>query len=345
MAERIALHTVRGFFVLVCAGIGLHGAPLFASEHESMRWLLGACAAALGVVVVEIFTSRGGASTLSSIVFGLLLGLILSSLFEPINVLILEDFGVDVKKKEEELRPLLRFMHLVTTALFCYFGVTLLLHAHGRYKFIIPFVEFRREVKDRQPALLDTSALIDGRVEALIASGILNCRVLVPRAVLEELHALSDSSEKLKRERGRRGLSMLERLRTERQMELVASEHRPGEVDTLLLALAADLGGWILTTDTALATRGKVQGVHVVNLNDIADGMRLQATPGERVEVSLLREGEGPQQGVGFLPDGTMVVVENGRGAIGKKVDVEVTGTIRTSAGRIVFAKLIEEKK
>ncbi|HAK95440.1 MAG TPA: PIN/TRAM domain-containing protein [Planctomycetes bacterium] len=341
MAERIALHTVRGFFILVCAGIGLYCADQFGAEQEELQWLLGACAVAVVVVVVEIFTSRGEASTLSAVVFGLLLGLVLSSLFQQVNGLILASVGVDVKEDE---RPL-RFMNIVTTALCCYFGVTLLLHTHGRYKILIPFVEFRREVKDRLPALLDTSALIDGRIEQLVAAGIVNCRLLVPRAVLEELHALSDSSDKLKRERGRRGLELLERLRRERQAEIVPSEHRPGEVDAVLLGLTADLGGWIVTTDATLAARGRVQGVQVVNLNEVADGMRLQAAPGERVEVNVLREGEGPQQGVGFLPDGTMVVVENGKASIGRKVEVEITGTIRTSAGRIVFARPAEEKK
>lgn len=341
MAERIALHTVRGFFILVCAGVGLYGASQFGWEQESLRWLLGACIVAAAVVLVEVLTSRGEASTLSAIVFGLLLGLILSSLFQQVNGLILAGFGVDVKEDE---RPL-RFMSIVTTTLCCYFGVTLLLHTHGRYKFLIPFVEFRREVKDRLPALLDTSALIDGRIESLVAAGMVNCRLLVPRAVLEELHALSDSSDKLKRERGRRGIELLERLRSERHAEIVPSEHRPGEVDVVLLGLATELGGWIVTTDATLAARGKVQGIQVVNLNEVADGMRLQAVPGEHVEVNVLREGEGPHQGVGFLADGTMVVVEGGRACIGKKIDVEITGTIRTSAGRIVFARPAEEKK
>ncbi len=341
VAERIALHTVRGFFILVCAGIGLYMADRFGSEREQLHWMLGAVAVAVIIVAVEVFASRGRASTLSAVVFGLLLGLILSSLFQQVNGLILAGFGVEVKHDERSLG----LMNIVTTALCCYFGVTLFLHTHGRYKIIVPFVEFRREVKDRLPALLDTSALIDGRIEQLVAAGIVNCRLLVPRVVLDELHALSDSADKLKRERGRRGLELLERLRRERQAEIVASEQRPGEADNVLLGLAVDLGGWIATTDATLAARGKVQRIQVVNLNEVADGMRLQAMPGERIEVNVLREGEGPQQGVGFLSDGTMVVVENGKASIGRKVEIEITGTIRTSAGRIVFAKPAEERK
>ena len=236
----------------------------------------------------------------------------------------------------------IKFVHLVVTVLLCYFGVTLLLHSHGRFKFIIPFVEFRKEVKEHRPVLLDTSVLVDGRIAELLGSGIIKCRVLVPRFVVEELHALSDSSDKVKRERGRRGLELLDRLRREGDTELVPAMAPPGQADVALLELSLSLGAWVLTTDKTLGTRGKVQDAEVVNLNDVADALRIQAVPGQELTVSVIRKGEEEHQGVGFLPDGTMVVVEGGEEAIGKTVRAEVTGTIRTSAGRIVFAKLAE---
>jgi len=339
VSERITLYVVRGFFLLVCAGLGLY---LYNNEHglesavDVAPYIFIACGGALMVILVESLSARKGASTLSSIVFGLILGLVLSILFRPLIVLIFEALGTE----QQEMS--IRFVNLVTTVLLCYFGVTLLLHTQGRFKFIVPFVEFRKEDKDHRPVLLDTSVLVDGRIGELLQTGIIRCRVFVPRFVVEELHTLSDSTEKVKRERGRRGLELLDRLRRNHGVELLPASGEPGQVDVVLLDLAHSLDGWILTTDATLRARGKVQNVDVINLNDVADALRILAVPGQTLRVEILRKGEERDQGVGFMPDGTMVVVEGGRGAIGKTVEVEVTGTIRTSAGRMVFARLLE---
>ena len=337
MAQRIALYIVRGLFILLCGGIGLsvytylHGSG---SPVDAAPYLLAGCACGLLVVGVEVLSARGGTSTVSAIVFGLILGLVLSLLFRPLILVLFETFGAELQEGS------LRFVHLVTTAVLCYFGVTLLLHTEGRFRFIIPFVEFRKEVREHQPLILDTSALVDGRIGELLQTGIIRCRVLVPRFVVEELHGLADSKDKLKRERGRRGLDLLERLRQRRQAELVESPAPGGSVDAALLELTQSMGGWLLTTDANLKARGKVQGVDVVNLNDVADAVRTMAVPGQTLSVEILREGEEKGQGVGFLPDGTMVVVEGGRSAMGRVIEVQVTGSIRTSAGRMIFAKV-----
>ncbi len=343
MAERITLYITRAFFLLVCAGLGLYAYSAkhgFESTVQAAPYLLGACGVAVVIILVEIISSRTRLSTVSSIAFGLVLGLALSILFRPVIVLVLEAFGADMTEPGAEDSE--RFINLATTTVLCYFSVTLLLHTHGRFKFVVPFVEFRKEVKEHRPVLLDTSILVDGRIADLLTSGIIKCRVLVPRFVVEELHALADSSDKVKRERGRRGLDLLNRLRTASEIELVPAQVSAGQVDVAILELALSLGGWVLTTDATLGVRGKVQNAEVVNLNDVADALRMLAVPGQTLRVEVLRKGEEEGQGVGFLPDGTMVVVEGGRRAIGKTVNAEVTGTIRTSAGRIVFARLVE---
>lgn len=339
MSNKLPFYIVRGFFVLVCAGIGIYGAVQFHHDKFLLYYILVACGIAVGVVAVEMRFSRTDISTLSSVVFGLVIGLVLSVLFQPVIQLIAGAFGYQDLNKENDV---MLFLQLVSTALFCYFGITILLHTRGRFKFIVPYVEFRRESRDSSPLILDTSVLIDGRIESLLESGVVNCSVLLPSFVIEELHALSDSSVKLKRERGRRGLEYLERLRNEGKIDIIQAEGAPGEVDARLLNLAVDHSGWVMTTDSNLVTRGGVQGIKVVNLNTIASAIKMQMIPGDVMQLSVLRKGEEAGQGVAFCPDGTMVVIENGATRIGKTVDIEVTSIIKTSGGKMVFAKLKE---
>ncbi len=347
MKERLPFYVIRAFFVLVCAGLGLYGSlDVFYIEGVStspntLPYLLGACVVAVLVILAEMMSSHADISTLSCVIFGLVLGLVLSILFRPVIDLISESF-VSVPEEQVDQR-FLHFFQLVSAALFCYFGVTILLHTRGQFKFIVPYVEFRREIKDRQPLLLDTSVLIDGRIEAFLRSGVIHSPVMVPNFVLDELHALSDSSRKIKRERGRRGLKVLSSLQEDGKVEVLPVQAAEGEVDVALLGLATDHGGWILTTDANLVERGKVQGVNVVNLNEVADAMKLNVVPGEIVKTTIIRKGEEKHQGVGFLSDGTMLVVQNGEDKVGEEVTVEVTSMIRTSAGRMIFGDLVGE--
>jgi uncharacterized protein YacL len=339
VAERIALFVVRGFFLLVSAGLGIYAHSIKTGERpgtDATSYIVVACALALAVIVVEVFSARTRVSAVASVTFGLVLGLLLSLLFRPVALLVLEAVG---SERDEEV---LRFVNLVMTVLLCYFSVTLFLHMRGRYKFLIPFVEFRKEVKEHRPLILDTSMLVDGRIGDLLASGLIKCRVLAPRFVVEELHALADSAEKVKRERGRQGLEILDALRRRGLVEVIPATAASGQVDVAILDLAQSLGGWVLTTDATLKARAKAEDAEIVNVNEVAEALRLKLVPGECLSVAVLRRGDAEGQGVGFLPDGTMVVIEGGRDAVGRTVSAEVTGTIRTSAGRLVFAKLVD---
>jgi uncharacterized protein YacL len=188
------------------------------------------------------------------------------------------------------------------------------------------------------PKLLDTSAIIDGRIADVAAAGFVEGPLLVPRFVLAEIQRLADGADPLRRTRGRRGFEILQRLAG--AVEIVdADVLEVAEVDAKLVELARRGGARIVTTDYNLNRVAELSGVGVLNVNDLANALKPVVLPGESLRVQVLREGKEPGQGVGFLEDGTMVVVEQGRKLLGQEVPVVVTSALQTSAGRMVFAR------
>jgi uncharacterized protein YacL len=343
--DRLAIFVVRALFFFVAAALGVYGAhvlgALTAREIDPRAAMLLACGTALALIALESFFSRGPIRTISAFSFGLLMGLVLSLVFQPVVEFIGAAVSTVDVQADQRYRTLLSYLHLLTTTLFCYFGVTLLLHTKDDFKFIIPYVEFRKEVKGHQAVLLDTSCFIDGRVQALLATGFLDYRLVVPKFVLEELQSLADSAQRSTRERGRRGMDILREVERRYHLEITEDSRKPGEeVDAALMALTRNLGGKLLTTDFNLQKHAGLQGVEVLNVNDLAAALKPTFVPGEVLQVRLLRDGEEKGQAVGFLNDGTMVVVEEARSRIGQVVTVEVTSSLQTHAGKMVFGKL-----
>jgi uncharacterized protein YacL len=190
---------------------------------------------------------------------------------------------------------------------------------------------------------LDTSAVIDGRFLDLIDLGVLEGELRVPRFVLAELQTLADSADDTKRARGRRGLDLLTRARSsDHSLETFETDYpEVPDVDGKLLRLAADAEGALITVDYNLSKVAEVRGIPVVNLNDVAAALKPAFLPGESLRLTIVREGKEPEQGVGYLEDGTMVVVQSGREYIGSVVDSEVTSVLQTSGGRMIFAKFV----
>ncbi len=193
------------------------------------------------------------------------------------------------------------------------------------------------------PVLLDTSVIIDGRIVDLVRSGFLDARLQVPRFVLEELQHIADSDDPLRRQRGRRGLDSLKRLQQEspQQVDILdvdVDRAVARDVDAKLVRLAKDRGLKILTNDYNLNRVAQIQGTAVLNLNELAHALRPPVLPGEELILKLVQEGREADQGVGFLEDGTMVVVDGGRHWVGKQTSVTVTRLHQTGAGRMVFA-------
>jgi len=233
---------------------------------------------------------------------------------------------------------------LLLGMLLCYICISLLIQTKDDFRFIIPYVEFSKEVKGLKPYVLDTSVVIDGRIADLVETNVLDNQLIMPRFVLTELQGVADSHDKLRRARGRRGLDILNRLRNNENIDLKIYDRELPEmdgqpVDMKLVLLAKHLEGKIVTGDYNLNKVARLHNVAVINLNDIANSLKPVFLPGESFAVRIVKPGEEIGQGVGYLDDGTMIVVEGGREHIGKEVKVNVTSVLQTSAGRMIFGK------
>jgi uncharacterized protein YacL len=197
----------------------------------------------------------------------------------------------------------------------------------------------------RVPKVLDTSILIDGRISDIVSTGFIEGPLILPRFVLSELQGVADSSDPIKRARGRRGLDVVNQMQKDlgedmRILDVPMKDLGRDVVDEAIVALAKSMGGWVLTTDYNLNKIAQIEGVRVLNVNDLSNALKPMLLPGESIRVDVIREGKEPNQGVGYLEDGTMIVVEDGQRYIGSRVEVVVTSMLQTSAGRMIFARV-----
>ena len=226
----------------------------------------------------------------------------------------------------------------------CYTCVSLLMQTKDDFRFVIPYIEFAKEVKGLRPYLLDTSVVIDGRIADVVETSIFDNQLIMPRFILSELQNIADSGDKMRRARGRRGLDVLNRLRTSKSVEFKIYDRETPEmanqpVDMKLVLLAKDLDGKVITGDYNLNKVARLHNVPVINLNDVANALKPIFLPGERIDAKVVKPGEEPGQGVGYLDDGTMIVIEGGRTHIGETVTLTVTSVLQTSAGRMIFGR------
>lgn len=192
------------------------------------------------------------------------------------------------------------------------------------------------------PKVLDTSVIIDGRIKEILETGFLEGPIIVPSFVLDELRHISDSADLLRRNRGRRGLDILNAIQKDPKIEVRIHDERVGEgmeVDTQLLKVAKRMGGRVVTNDYNLNKVAEFQGVPVLNINELANAVKPAVLPGEEMVVQVIKEGKEIGQGVGYLDDGTMIVVDNGKRHLGETIGVVVTSVLQTAAGRMIFAK------
>jgi uncharacterized protein YacL len=205
---------------------------------------------------------------------------------------------------------------------------------------------FRGELKEENSKLLDTSVIIDGRVADICETGFLEGTLIIPQFVLRELQQIADSSDPIKRNRGRRGLDILQRIQRSVDVHVKILEQdfpKIRDVDSKLVALGKQLGAKILTNDFNLNKVAELQGVPVLNVNQLANAVRPVVLPGELMNVHILKEGKEYGQGVAYLDDGTMVVVDSARKYVGRNVDVAVTSVLQTTAGRMIFTRLKDD--
>jgi uncharacterized protein YacL len=211
---------------------------------------------------------------------------------------------------------------------------------------VIPYVEFSRELKGNRPLVIDSSALIDGRIADLVETRIIDSQLVVPQFVLREVQEVADSADKMRRTRGRRGLEVLSKLQSSSHADVRVRENSRDDpdglsVDQRLVDVAKRMGGRVVTNDFNLSKVAGVQGVEVINLNDVANALKPRYLPGERLRLRILKEGEAAGQGIGYLDDGTMVVCEQANHLIGQDIDIIVTSMLQSSAGRMIFGRQV----
>ena len=344
----MVLTLLRALFVLLMAAAGWY----LLSNSLAFRgytWLTLMITLTLGVMIVcvDILSPRNKLQMFAGTFLGLFVGLLITYAMSFLVKLILPQyFEMSATSFSPADRAMLEFFINLVVGLVCtYLCISFVLQTRDDFRFIVPYVEFKRETKGHHPIILDTSALIDGRVYDVAITGILQHRLIVPRFVLDELQSLADSADKLKRAKGRRGVEVLGKLQNYKHIDLFiydSSVHddpsRTG-ADQKLLELSKQLNASLMTTDFNLNQVAQLQGVKVININDLANALRPVVLPGEKMFVRIQKPGEEPGQGVGYLEDGTMVVVEHARDHMNQEVEFTVTKLHHTSAGRMIFGR------
>ena len=332
------INVIRVTVILLGAAFGYLSDLKWLVEHLSIpdNPLIGALIgffSGMIIVLLDLFFKQYSVRNVLSVIIGLALGLITHNLF----IRTLNNMQVDL--------DLVRQLALVSSVVFPYLGMITILRGQEEFTIMLPFVKLDAKGSGEDLVLLDTSVVIDGRIADMVKTNFLACRLIVPTFVLKELQLISDSSDSLKRARGRRGLDILNRMKANTNLEIVINEMDFSEiskVDDKLVKMAKVINARIFTNDYNLNKVAELQGVKVLNINDLANALKPVVMPGEQMQVKLLKEGKEPDQAVAYLDDGTMVVVDNGRRLLGQALSVTITSVLQTQAGRMIFAKADE---
>jgi uncharacterized protein YacL len=339
------LRLVRiGFFLLLLfltmlyvIRVGARPTGQFDIQLAISWWIPVAIAGVLAVVflAIDIFTPRKKIQIISGVVFGLIAGLVAAWAIGAVIDLVVETWDLTPT-------PIIPSMKVLLGVSLAYLGITTVLQTQDEFRLVIPYVEFSKRIRGPRPLLLDSSVLIDARIADIVDTGLIQQPLLIPAFVLEELQALADSEDRSKRVRGRRGLEVAARLQRTPDAD-VTIETTPVSrrgADQMLVELAEELPAALMTTDAGLARVASIRKVRVINVHELANALKPTVLPGQTITVDLLRRGEHAGQAVGFLDDGTMIVAEDGEPCIGTRVELTLTSSTQTAAGRLLFARL-----
>ncbi|MEI6380407.1 MAG: PIN/TRAM domain-containing protein [Cyanobacteriota bacterium ELA615] len=345
-------------FVVASAGVGFTSVDLLPveiheqiSNIEALRWLAGGFASVIGLAIglvaqttyrrLELRIRKTPIEVILTRAVGLVIGLLIA------NLMLAPIFLLPIPKEFVFIKPLIAILGSV---MFSYLGVGLA-DTHGRtfLRLINPnsiesLLVAEGTLKPSPTKIIDTSCIIDGRIEPLLETGFIEGQILVPRFVLQELQQLADANNDQKRMRGRRGLDILNRLQELYPEQIIihpADYEDISTVDAKLVRLSQEINAILLTNDYNLSKVANLQKVSILNVNDLAQAVRAIYLPGDTLELKILKLGKEPTQGIGYLEDGTMVVVEEGKDYLGgSEVRVIVTSALQTAAGRMIFAKV-----
>lgn len=355
------------------------GSMLDVLQFNKPLVLVGVIMLALAVIAIDVFIGQKSLLTISGFFFGIVVGMVMAFGISIIIDLIIQSVAPDLRQPisaevaveklvtvpdltgrnvyekrivpEKQVigyrdHPFISTLKIIIGVACCYLAVSFIIQTKDDVRFVIPYVEFAKQTKGNRPMLLDTSVIIDGRIADICETRIVESELIVPRFVLQELQLIADSGDRLKRNRGRRGLDILNRMQLNEKTDikimdvhLERKDHGRG-VDEMLVELAMKIAGRVVTNDYNLNKIAQLRGVTVININDLANALKPVFLPGEQMEVRIIRPGEAVGQGVGYLEDGTMVVAEGGRGHIGKTITISVTSALQTSAGRMIFGRM-----
>lgn len=353
MSSTPSVNIARLTYLLVCEATGV---AIALSTQSTLNisvgaGLLGGLAVAAFFIWVETlikgFTLRG----FSTATFGLGVGLLCAWLLTRIEFIHLIERIIPENPESPETRELLvsSLQLAINVALYSslgFLGAVLALRSnHDDFAFIIPYIRFRQDASTGQPVILDPEVVIDGRLPGIVRSGFLHGRLVVPRFVLEELQLMATSTSNSLRLRGQRGLDALDAMKKSNDIQITVDDSRPSRKDeklaNRLIETARLLGARLMTGDENLAKVARLQGLQILNIDELDQALKPPAAVGDKVRIALVRNGKEDHQAVGYLPDGTMIVVNNGASKIGTTVEVTVVSTLQTSAGTMVFSELV----
>ena len=328
----MTLMFIRIFFFILSGVVGFYIGSILESNLLGLE--LGLLSG-LVLIFLERRLHKVSVRGLSSMVFGLLLGIVMAKLIS--DILFLLPLGLFVQSTSRgEL-----------TIIFSYLGAVIALRGKDEFNIIIPYVRFRRQDVREENVLLDTSAIIDGRIFEIYKSKFVPGRLIVPEFVLKELQKLADSQDEQKRQKGRRGIDLLNTMQKDPKIDVRIREDElaiKDDVDTELVRLAKLIDAKVCTTDYNLSRVAVLQNVDILNVHELFNAMKFVIFVGQKIEVKLVKEGKESDQALAYLEDGTMIVVAGAKHLLGRSVKVIITSVLQNQAGKMVFAKLAYEE-
>jgi len=345
MAAQPSVNVARLTYLLVCMAVGTAlSLSTKGTGLEVSLWMgvTGGVAVAGFFILVETLIRGFSLRGFSTATFGLGVGLFCAWLLSRVQISSL--FELAFRGSDLDSKPLALTFDLGLYASFGFIGVVLALRSsRDDFAFIIPYVRFRQDASSGQPLVLDTEAVMDGRVAAILRAGFLHGRLIIPRFVLDELHVLANSPSTAHRHRGERGLASLEQMQTAKdiQVSIHDANGMPPEtpMNTRLVETTRLLGARLMTGDETLTKVAKLQNVPVLNIQELVDALKPVIAVGAGLRIALVRPGKEDHQAVGYLADGTMIVVNHAVQKMGSTIDVVVISTLQTSAGTMIFAE------
>ncbi len=331
----MTLFFLRILFLIAGGLVGYQSFFVLWAPDKGYLGLIAGVAGALLIILSERVSKNISLRGLSSAVFGLVLGLLVAWLIRSLFDLI------------PSLDQNIKYISgLVITVILSYLGIVLSMRGRDEFNIIIPYVRFSRQDEQDEFLILDTSVIIDGRIVDIARTRFLSGSFIIPHFVLRELQHIADSHDPLKRARGKRGLDILNKLKKIPNVRIkIHQQDFPdiAEVDHKLVKLAKVLEAKVLTNDYNLNKVAAIQGVTVLNINELANTLKPVVLPGEEMDIKIVKEGTEHNQGVGYLDDGTMIVVDNSRHLLGKNVRATVTSVLQTTAGKMIFARMEQQ--